>query len=98
MTSPDWGAITPEGINSISNNVMYVFNHDLTSPEKLDRTVRFIVGRLQYYDLHLPPNPKLVVKIDVRGQSVSKKDCSFLKLAITDGYNKRNPLIIDILQ
>lgn len=94
----DWGHITPENFNSVSRDVTYVFNHDLTSAEKIDRTVRFIVGRLQYYDLHLPPNPRLVVKIDARGQSINDATCETLRSGISDRYNKKNPLVIEIIR
>lgn len=53
----DWGQVTPESANLSTNTFVYVYNHDLTSMEKVDRTIRFIIGRLFFYDNHLPKDP-----------------------------------------
>lgn len=54
MKTLEWGQVTPEGANADLNEFYYVYNHDLSSAEKIDRTIRFILGKLNYYDLHLP--------------------------------------------
>ena len=50
MERLDWGQITPEAANIDNNEFVYVYNHDLSSSEKIDRKIRFIVGRLNCYD------------------------------------------------
>jgi hypothetical protein len=67
MNQIDWGQVTPEAADS-DRDFYYVYNHDISSIEKAERTVRFIVGRLNYYNLHLPQNPNHIIKIDIRGQ------------------------------
>lgn len=97
MYTLDWGHITPESFNLATNDVTYVFNHDLGSEEKMERTVRFIIGRLQYYDLHLPAKPRHIVKIDARGQSLNKEHSTALQSQIESRYNKKNPLVVEII-
>jgi hypothetical protein len=92
METLDWGQITPEGANLENNEFYYVFNHDLTSEEKVDRTIRFIVGRLNYYDLHLPAGPKHVIKIDIRGQSIEGSTCDFILERIKNLYHRPDAL------
>ncbi|WP_207429369.1 hypothetical protein [Pedobacter sp. SYSU D00535] len=86
MDKLDWGIVTPEGTRLERNEFIYVYNHDLSSAEKLNRTLRFILGRLRYYDTQLPPNPKHLVKIDLRGQSVPKNTTDLLKMELNNQY------------
>ncbi|MBP8033680.1 MAG: hypothetical protein KAZ71_03720 [Bacteroidia bacterium] len=94
----DWGQITPEGVNLNENEFLYVYNHDLSSSEKIDRTIRFIIGRLNYYDNHLPENPRHQIKIDIRGQSINNETCEFIVQTISQNYKKRNLLNIDFVK
>jgi hypothetical protein len=94
----DWGHVTPESANMENNEFTYVYNHDISSPEKINRTIRFIVGRLAYYDKHLPANPKHLVKIDVRGQDISEATEEKIKTEIHSRYTSSNILIINIVR
>jgi len=97
MRTLDWGQVTPEGANTDINEFYYVYNHDLSSEEKIDRTIRFIVGRLNYYDIHLPPNPKHVVKLDVRGQEISDFTRDSIIREVKTRYSRSNSLIVEIV-
>jgi len=97
MKTLDWGQVTPEGANTDINEFYYVYNHDLSSAEKIDRTIRFIVGRLNYYDLHLPPNPKHSVKVDVRGQGISDFTCDSMIREVKAKYVRSNSLVVEII-
>ena len=94
----DWGKITPESTNLVTNVFTYIFNHDLSSPENIERTIRFIVGRLNYYDNHLPKDPTHSIKIDARGQQISDMDYDLIRKGIQSIYSKPDSLIIDIIK
>jgi hypothetical protein len=98
MKTMDWGQVTPEYANTDLNEFYYVYNHDLSSAEKIDRTIRFIIGRLNYYDLHLPPNPKHIVKVDVRGQGISDVACDSMIREIKVRYSRANSLVVEIIK
>ena len=95
MPTLDWGHITPESFNTITNVCTHVYNHDLSSSEKADRTFRFILGRLSYYDLHLPENSTHSIVIDIRGQAIDDLACERLIEALTANYERPGSLSID---
>ena len=95
MSTLDWGQVTPEGTDVKSNKFVYVFNHDLSSLEKIERTVRFILGRLNYYDNHLHPDPKHAITFDLRGQDIPDENVKFISKELRDKYPRNSSLIID---
>jgi hypothetical protein len=98
MKTIDWGNITPEGANTEANVFLFIYNHDLTSQEKVDRTIRFILGRLYYYEYHLPENPIHAIKIDIRGQVISKMTHEFIEKEIRSKYAGQNSMTIEIIK
>lgn len=52
--SLDWGAATAEFQNDDAKSAVHIFNHDLTSPERVDRAIRFARARLAWCALKLP--------------------------------------------
>lgn len=98
MNNLDWGQITPEGYNTQTKVVLHVFNHDLTSSEKIDRTVRFIVGRVNYYELHVPPGATHLIKIDARGQQISEAAAADISNEIIKRHGKPDLLKIEIIR
>ena len=98
METLDWGHVTPESANMERNEFTYVYNHDISSAKKIDRTIRFIVGRLFYYDRHLPASPKHIVKIDIRGQDISGATEEKIKGEIHSRYTCSNILIINFVK
>lgn len=97
MEALDWGQITPESYNTATKVVTHVFNHDLSSDEKIDRTIRFITGRLHYFDHHLPEDSKHDIKIDVRGQQLSEKTPSFIQHQIITRYTGVSMVTVELL-
>lgn len=98
MNELNWGVVTPESANLTKNVFKYVFNHKLSTPAEVDRTVRFILGRLLFYDKHLPADPKHDVKIDARGQNLDQSTVDHIVKSITQGYNKSNLRTIQVIQ
>jgi hypothetical protein len=98
MQTLAWGQITPEAANLERNEFVYVYNHDLASPEKVDRTIRFIVGRLNYYDKHLPKDPIHIIKIDVRGQQISDITCNNIEQELKTRYSRPNSITITVIK
>lgn len=92
----DWGQVTPEGTKG--NEFLYVYNHDLSSLDKIDRTIRFVVGRLQYYETHLPPNPKHIIKFDIRGQQVPDNIKDLISNGIKTKFERYNTINIDFIK
>ena len=88
MHELDWGAVTPESSNLAKNMFTYVFNHKLSSPAEVDRTIRFIVGRLLFYDKHLPGNPIHIVKVDARGQNIDDATAALIIQRLQKLYNE----------
>jgi hypothetical protein len=52
--SLDWGAATAEFQNDEAKSAVHIFNHDLSTPERVDRTIRFAQARLAWCALRLP--------------------------------------------
>lgn len=98
MTEHNWGAITPELADLSNNTFVYVYNHDLTSNAKIDRTIRFILGRLLYYDIHLLEYHKHKIILDIRGQLVNDQTVDFITNAINQKYNESNSLEIEFIK
>jgi len=98
MTETNWGNASPEGVNVQNNEFFYVYNHNLTSIEKINRTIRFIIGRLNYYDQHLPANPRHIIKFDLRGQNISNEACNYIKHSIDETYSRSEFLDIQFIK
>jgi len=98
MTEHNWGVITPEVADLGNNTFVYVYNHDLTSNVKIDRTIRFIVGRLLYYDIHLPEYHKNKIILDIRGQLIKDQTVDFITKEINQKYNQSNSLEIEFIK
>lgn len=98
METLDWGQVTPEAANTDRNEFVYIYNHDVSSSQNIDRTIRFIIGRLNYYDTQLPKDCKHLIKIDVRGQQINDTACAQIKNEIRTKYSKPNNITIDIIK
>ena len=66
----DWGRVTPEFANTDKRIAVHVFNHSLESAEAVDRTIRFVQGRLAWHALQIPDGFTQWVSFDDRGQSL----------------------------
>jgi len=98
MQELDWGQVTPEGVDLNTNTFVYVYNHDLTSKEKVDRTIRFIIGRLLYYDNHLPKDPIHKIKLDIRGQQIGNETCDIIHKDLKLKYSRPESLEIEFVK
>ena len=98
MQTLDWGQVTPEGATVDTNTFVYVYNHDLASIENIDRTIRFITGRLFYYDKHLPKDPIHKIKIDIRGQQISNETCDIIHQELKHKYSRPDSLEIEFVK
>ncbi len=46
--SLDWGAATAEFQNEEGKSAVHIFNHDLTTPDRVARSIRFAQARLAW--------------------------------------------------
>lgn len=98
MLELNWGKVTPEFVKIEKNLFVYVFNHDLSSNVHIDRSIRFIVGRLLFYDQHLPEKAKHEIKLDIRGQNIDQSTIAYIIKMIKTMYNKPSLQNIDVIQ
>ena len=68
--SLDWGSITPEGYNEQKNEVVFIFNFDISSQDRIERGIVFAVGKLIWSMKNIPPCNYRVV-LDLRGQALT---------------------------
>ena len=79
----DWGTVTADFVNESTNTVVHVCNHELGSEAAIDRTVRFLIGRIRWFDTYLKPF-RHEVKIDDRGQNIRAKQRRKIRKALAD--------------
>jgi len=97
----DWGAITPEGYNKESNELLHVFNIDASSRDNIQRCTIFIIGRVAWFNMHAPAGSSQKIMLDLRGQALTLLDrATKMKAEIISESQRLNPsltLIIEIL-
>jgi hypothetical protein len=98
MLNLDWGVVTPEASNEQNNEFTYVHNHDLTTADKVDRSIRFLIGRLNFYAIHLPENGFHHVKMDIRGQQITDLTCAKIEQLIKEKYVKPDSIEITFVK
>src|SRR5262245_55710840 len=86
MDISKWGRVTPEATLDGKDEYIYIYNHDLSTLDKVNRNNRCIIVRITYYDYHLPPHPKHFIQIDIRGQQVSDETCNLIITNLTSKY------------
>lgn len=79
----DWGILTADFINDKTNTVLHVCNHDLSTDDSLDRTIRFAKGRIRWFDTFCNQAFNHVVVIDDFGQSVSLEEKNRIRSALS---------------
>lgn len=52
--SLDWGAATAEFQNDDAKRAVHIFNHDLTTSERVERAIRFARARLEWCARKMP--------------------------------------------
>jgi hypothetical protein len=68
--SLDWGAATAEFQNDDAKSAVHIFNHDLTTSERVERAIRFAQARLEWCARKMPGFSQ-EVWYDEREQKVS---------------------------
>jgi hypothetical protein len=66
-----WTQATIEQYSDQLKAGVHVFGHDLSTPEAIGRTLRFAIGRAQWFKQQLPPGTSQGAWLDDRGQSLS---------------------------
>ena len=69
----DWGGVTPEGFDKSKNQVLHVLNIYMQNTEGRRLSLIFLVGRLIWFNKHLPPNCSHRIRIDIGGQTIPLK-------------------------
>ncbi|MGN0171888.1 MAG: hypothetical protein ACI39E_03775 [Acutalibacteraceae bacterium] len=76
----NWGSFTPEF--SKDNKFIHVFNHCLSNTETVQRTIRFIIGRIQWCNMYFNNQFVHAVVIDDVGQNISNETRENIRNAI----------------
>lgn len=78
--SLEWDEITVEGYNKNTNEIIMVFNCDISTIQKSKEVIKYVVGRTSWGYLNFPANALINLSFDIRGQGIimSKSD-SFKK-------------------
>lgn len=66
----DWGILTADIANAKTNTVVHIFNHYISNDVSIDRTVRFVKGRILWFDNYLLQKLNHEVIIDDVGQPI----------------------------
>lgn len=64
----NWGKVTSDGFNQSENQLLLVFNIDLSSPKNRQRAAVFVTGRVLWFRQHVPANISYNLVFDFRGQ------------------------------
>ncbi len=66
----EWTKATIEHYSSELKAAVHVFNHDLATPEAMERTLRFAAGRARWFRHQLPQGTSQAAWLDDRGQDI----------------------------
>lgn len=70
----DWGEIQSDGYNSAKNELVSVYNFDVASEEKINRSLILLVGKTIWIHMNTPKDTSQKVVIDLRGQPLTFLD------------------------
>ena len=68
--SLDWGGASAEFQNEEKKTAVHIFRHDLTTPEGVERAIRFAKARVAYASKKMPEGTTQEIWYDDRGQSI----------------------------
>lgn len=68
----DWGEVSPDLFSEEKNETVYVLNFDFLSQESRELAMDFTVGKILWYQKHLPNNCAHIIDLDLRGQDEIK--------------------------
>lgn len=97
----DWGMTTPDGFNRETQQMLCVFNIDISSDANISRTIVFVVGKVFWLSLHAPALIRQKIVFDLRGQPLDLLNKAHkMKRDILDKTMKVNnskDIVIEIL-
>jgi hypothetical protein len=67
----DWGIATSDGFSEKDQQLLFVFNVDISSVANIERTIVFVVGRVLWFNMHVPTGTEYKVVFDLRGQPLT---------------------------
>lgn len=82
LTTMDWGSFTPEF--SREKELVHVFNHFIETSEAAERTIRFIIGRIQWSNAYFHTPFVHTVVIDDVGQNISKETREHMRKSLEE--------------
>jgi len=97
----DWDPITVEGYIEKANEVILVFNFDIRTEEKISNVIQYVVGRVAWGCKNFPPEAKIRLSFDIRGQEIIISKSDSLKQKILESIfnlDIRNQILIDFLR
>jgi len=96
----DWDQLTVEGYSEARSEATMVFNFDITSEEKANRVIQYVVGRAVWGAHNLPPESNIVLSFDLRGQGIPESSSDGIKqiiLKLIENAGVNNSVSIKIL-
>lgn len=70
----DWGNATPEGYSKEKNNLLQIYNVDISSAEKIENCIIYVIGRIAWANKHFPKGTSQKIVFDLRGQPLALID------------------------
>ncbi len=70
----NWGTVTPEFYNEKKNSAVHIFNHCLEGEVNIIRSLKFAIGRIEWFNTCLPKKCSHEVVFDDRGQSINDSE------------------------
>jgi hypothetical protein len=84
----DWGIATPDGFSVKDQQLLLVFNVDISSLVNIERSITFIIGRVLWFNLQAIGTAQKVV-FDLRGQPLT---------LLSRARKMRNDILQNLLQ
>ena len=82
----DWTQATIEEYSGQHKAAVHVFNHDLSTPEAIDRTLRFVLGRARWFKRQLPTGSSQGAWLDDRGQHLPDSAKKRIREALSSDF------------
>ena len=86
----NWNPITVEGYNETKNEVTMVFNCDITTDDKVNDVIKYVVGRTVWCYMNFPTETNITLSFDIRGQGIIINRSSKFKARIFEILNELN--------
>ena len=97
----NWNPITVEGYNEDKNEVTMVFNCNITTENKCQEVIKYVVGRTIWCSQNSPSKAIITLSFDIRGQGIIMTKSNMFKAALLEIINALeidNQIIVDFLR